>query len=504
MCAVLFATACPRKTDDVNPPGLQRLPALDSAPTTVEKTLLPAHAVESAGASNPSLVENQAAYLAAGYGVINVGAGEPLVDRTPDGTPPPPPGPSPRRLVRFAHLADLQLVDDESPTRLGDFDSVETDAALRPQDPHLCRMANAAVRTINALHHQDPVSFVLMGGDNVDSAQGNELDWVMGILDGNTVHCDSGDDDEMVPGAGNDPKDPFQAEGLSVPWKWVTGNHDALIQGNLPVNDETRATSVGNNAAFGTRDYLHGGAVDHGDFVIPDETRRVLSGPEMLQRVRADGDGHGITAANEATGRAFYTFDVEGTPLRFLILDTAVPTGAAAGVVHQAEIDALITPALDLAASEHKLVVLASHHSVTSLSDGGGLGGTRQVDAVSQDAWRAYVGGYPNVLFSMTAHSHEHRVRLQQTPQGGHWWEVTTASIADYPHQFRSVEIWDEDNGWLTLRTVAVDLSVENDPMAEQGRVLGYVDHTSGWFEKEGRGQVAERNVKLWIQKPAM
>ena len=109
-------------------------------------------------------------------------------------------GPNAKRLLRFTHLADTQVADDESPTRLGQFDADKvTASALRPQDAYLCHMANATVRTINALHKKDPIAFTLLGGDNGDSVQTNEESWILGILSGSDdVECDSGDDGTKV------------------------------------------------------------------------------------------------------------------------------------------------------------------------------------------------------------------------------------------------------------------------------------------------------------------
>jgi len=426
------------------------------------------------------------------------------VTRVIDDSTPPAPGAAAKRLVRFVHLADLQLADDESPTRLGQFDgSGATSSALRPQDAYLCHMANASVRTINALHAKDPIAFTLMGGDNADSAQTNEVDWVLGILTGaDDVECDSGDDDDLVPGPDNDGKDPFKAEGLKMPWKWVTGNHDVLVQGNLKTQ-QYADTALGNEANGGTRRYDNDaqGLVERGDFVVVDPKRALLSRTELLARVGGHGDGHGIGAAEKASGTATYAFDVEGTPLRVLVLDTSHENGGSEGVIKQSHVDATIKPLLDAARAEGKWVILSSHHAVTSLGDGTGLGGEKAADALTSDQWTAFLGGYDNVVFSMVGHSHRHRVNAIKPAVGHPYWEVMTSAIADYPHQFRVVEIFDQDNGWIMLRGTAVDFSVEGDAIALEGKKRGVVDFTSGWLPKEEAG-ASDKNVEIWIKKP--
>jgi hypothetical protein len=400
----------------------------------------------------------------------------------------------------------LQLADDESPTRVGQLDAAGfTSSALRPQDAYLCRMANSAVRTINALHRKDPVAFTIMGGDNADSAQTNEVDWVLGILSGApSVECDSGDDDDMVPGADNDGKDPFVAEGLAMPWRWVTGNHDVLVQGNVAPNEFNRSAVIEDSASNGTRDYRapYLGAVTT-DKIVPDAKRALLSRVELMTKVAGDKDGHGLGAAEKASGRATYTFDPEGTNFRFLVLDTAHDTGGSDGVITQRDVDGTIKPLLDKAKAEGKWVILASHHATSSLTIDGGALGTKEPDALLPAAWTAFIGQYDNVLFSMVGHSHENRVRALTPQAPGHaWWEVMTAAIADFPHQLRLVEIFDQDNGWLMMRATAVDLGVEGDPVAAEGRRRGVIDRTSGWLPDDGSGKVDDRNVELWIKKP--
>lgn len=481
---------------------------LADAPTTKDRTFAPRTARQAAEQGpNPALPDALADYLKRGFGDLDVGAGEGYATRVIDGSTPPPAGANAKRLLRFVHLADLQLADDESPTRLGQFDSAgATSSALRPQDAYLCHMANASVRTINALHRKDPIAFTLMGGDNADSAQTNEVDWVLGILSGaDDVECDSGDDDDIVAGPDNDGKDPFKAEGLAMPWKWVTGNHDVLVQGNLVTNDSNREKALGTDATGGTRFYADGklGAVERGEgIVVADPKRALLSRKELMARVAGHKDGHGLGDAEKSSGMATYTFDAEGTPFRFLVLDTAHENGAAEGVIRQSEVDRAIKPALDKAKADGKWVILASHHAVSSLTDGSGFGGTKAPDALTADQWGAFVGGYPNVLFSMVGHSHRHRVRAV-APAGGHaWWEVMTSAIADWPHQFRVVEIFDQDNGWIMMRATCVDFSVDGDVIAAEGKKRGVVDLTSGWLPADKDITADDRNVEIWIKKP--
>jgi 3',5'-cyclic AMP phosphodiesterase CpdA len=510
----LFAIACSSSTDEggggtTAPPKYKptALPVLASAPTTLDGTLSPTGARQkyTDGANPAASPTDLQSYLDRGFGELAPSAALAHVTRAIDGSTPPAAGPGAKKLLRFVHLADLQLADDESPTRVGQLDSAGfTSSALRPQDAYLCRMANASVRTINAHHRKEPIAFTLMGGDNADSAQTNEVEWVLGILSGGPeIECDSGDDDDVVPGADNDGKDPFVAEGLAMPWKWVTGNHDVLVQGNIAVNEFNSSVAISDTASNGTRDYRNGlkGAIT-ADIVVADPRRALLAPPALMSKVGGDKDGHGIGAAEKASGRATYTFDTEGN-FRVLVIDTSHHSGGSDGVIRQADVDSTIKPLLEKAKADGKWVILASHHATSSLTPEGGALGTKEPDALLPEAWAEFIGGYPNVLFSMVGHSHEHRVRAIKPTGNGHaWWEVMTAAIADFPHQFRVIEIFDQDNGWIMLRATTSDFSVEGDPVALEGRRRGTIDLTSGWLPEDGTGKPDERNVELWIKKP--
>jgi 3',5'-cyclic AMP phosphodiesterase CpdA len=493
--SVLALSGCSSSDDGGGSGGGGGTIPIDPVRLTTEVTLVPEMAaMKPADPRAPSDPANRKAMLAEGFGKLTEQAGEPMVTREPPSDTHPAAGANPKRLVHFVHMPDLQLADDESPTRLASFDSPgTTQGAYRPQDVDMCNMLNAAVKSVNELNGKDAFDFLLLGGDNADSAQTNEVDWVLGILSGRSeVECDSGADDSPVKGAHNDGKDPFEAPGLAVPWKWVTGNHDILIQGNLPVTTGKQTEAVGSKAVGGTRDWSQPGGPLIKDDIVPDEMRKPMMRTELMSMVAADGDGHGLGATQTTSGKAIYTFDVPNTALRFLILDTASETGGSEGLIRQGDVDTVIKPALDQAVTDSKIVILASHHATSSLGDGTGLGGSKQDDAVLQADWETVVSGYSNV----------NRVRWVG-PTGGHgWWEVMTSALADFPHQIRLIEVWDEDNGWLMLRATNVDFSTMGDPVALEARTLGTMDFVAGWASSDGRGEANERNVELWIKKP--
>jgi hypothetical protein len=87
-------------------------------------------------------------------------------------------------------------------------------------------------------------------------------------------------------------------------------------------------------------------------------------------------------------------------------------------------------------------------------------------------------------------------------PPGKHpYWAVFNGPQSEYPHQFRLFEVWDADNGYVMLRITGVDVSVEGDPVAAQGRQRAVIDYTSTWAGTLP-ARADQRNVELWIRKP--
>jgi 3',5'-cyclic AMP phosphodiesterase CpdA len=501
----LLAIACTGGTD--LPPGdagsgPPRLPALADAPLATEKTWILATARVEQPDHSPIVARELAYLLDAGFGDATQGAGLSIVTKTIDGGTPPTPGANRKLLTRFVHLADTQLADDESPGRLAVFDAMGgTNAAFRPQEAWGCVMLNSAVRTVNALHAKTPIDFVITGGDNADNAQKNEQDWFRQIMDGSpSVSCDSGDDDDPVAGAGNDPKDPIFAAGLKMPWKWVTGNHDIENQGNFPYTADQSAANVGTNAEFGARDWKNPArAIVQKMVVVADSKREMMSRANLLDGIASTGDGHGVKdAAARADGKAFYAFDAPGGKVRVVVIDTAAETGASSGVLRTGDVMTRVKPLLEKAETDGVYVIVTSHHSSRSLGDGTGLGGTKQSDAMTTAAWRDFLGGYPHVILHLAGHSHEHHSELAQPTTGHAYWEIETASLADYPGQMKLVEVWDEDDGFLRIRGIPLDYSQVDDPMAAQFRRMQIADWTAGWSDFNNSDPGAN---EFWIPK---
>ena len=501
--SLLLCAACASDNHDPIP-----LLPLTEAPLATERSLRLAHTMQSLPDRAPSDPTMLRALLAEGRGETMAGLGEAIASHTVDGSPAPTPTSPGKLLVRFAHLADTQLADDESPARVVMFDTMSsTYASYRPQEGWGCLMLNAAVRTLNKVHESNPLEFVLLGGDNSDNAQTNEVDWFQSILDGAPrVECDSGADDDPVPGGNNDPKDPFIGIGLTVPWRWVTGNHDVLNQGNFPTS--TRVDEyLANFSSLGTRDWAQPGAPTTNGPVVPDMRRQPLDRASLMAKVAADRDGHGITEADKAGGRAYYHFDVAGGAVRIVVMDTASESGGADGVLHRADLETYVRPALVEAEAQGKYVILVSHHGATTLTDGSDIGGVKQSDAVLTDEWRSFLGGFPHVLLHLGAHTHLFRVSAVTPPAVGTaathaYFEAETDSLADWPGQVRLFEVWDYGN-YIAVKAIPVDYSTENDPITAEARRRQALDYATGWVDPTvGPGADDARAVEMWFKKP--
>lgn len=218
-----------------------------------------------------------------------------------------------RSRVSFVQISDVHLTDEESAARLEFLRFIDDrfKGAYRPNESLTTQTAEAMVQAIRGA--VSPVTgekpaFTIVTGDGADSQQYDEVRWLIDVLDGgHTINPDTGaagyDGVQATPyydpsGADNAFPDlptfgtldlfgaaqaPFQSTGLGMPWYATMGNHDVLVQGNVPLayvgqgGDEDGGHSVSDT--------------DRGHIEIPnDDYQSVVTGDTKLSGIPSDAD----------------------------------------------------------------------------------------------------------------------------------------------------------------------------------------------------------------------
>jgi metallophosphoesterase (TIGR03767 family) len=393
------------------------------------------------------------------------------------------------------HLSDLHVCDAESPARLeyldrhSDPDSPFREdlgdiGTYRPQEILTVQVATMMVRTVNAMPNGPtsgaPIAAVVITGDVTDNAQRNELSWYQGLLEGGTVsprsgsesvsswvgargdvawderywHPDGPPDGEQpdlpmrrfgypaIPGLVEAARRDVHSPGLAIPWMTVHGNHDGLLQGTVPPDADLRALAVGSEritdlppgigplvtklaiGEHGPVRYVHEPTSPR--VSIPGDPDRGFVGPDEFARVTRP------RAAGTGPLSKYYAEDVGA--LRLIALDTVNPHGGWQGSLDGDQL-AWLVEELGMAADRH--VVIASHHPSPTLTNSYAPEGAAPRVLGPQVVDALLAAG--NVVAWIAGHVHFHAAGRHGDDDHG-FWELTTASLIDWPQQGRILE----------------------------------------------------------------
>jgi 3',5'-cyclic AMP phosphodiesterase CpdA len=440
-----------------------------------------------------------------GTGTLQRGPGEPFIDRT-DLAPKSQPV---KTLETFVTIGDPEVTDAQSPARLEMLDRYGSPftAAFRPQETLTGQVFAAQLATVDTMHP----SAVVFTGDMINNDQENELDEFLAILRGGRVDPDSGGpgyqgvqeasdpdpyyyrpavDPPQHPGLLAAAVQPFESPGVHVPWFPVVGDHDLLVQGNLPATAVTNAIATGSRKIVSldpaALQLVESGEVKPRDIdtllahglpgpwmrVTADPKRRELQPDEMIARLRTtSGVGGSGTLLD-------YAFPL-GPHLMGIALDTVSRTGTADGVVRPSQVRWLQA---ELQAAGSRSVMLFSHCALTSC-----IGGDAALSLLDHD---------PHVVAVVSGGSHRSSITPRRVSGGGYWM-ISTSSLVDYPQQVRAFRLEQTANGGRVLQTWMLDPDPSN-KLATISMQLAYLDFQGG-RPQDFAGTPADRNANLYL-----
>jgi len=416
-------------------------------------------------------------------------------------------------LLRFFSMSDIHITDVQSPAQTISFGMQAQpgmSSAYSPVIPYTTHVLDAAVQTVNLLNKKKPFDFGLFLGDAINNSQHNELRWYIDIIDGGNINPNS----DLKSKPPTDYMRPYKAPGLdkSIPWYQVMGNHDHFWSGVEIPNDYIKQAVVGElvlnlgDIIKANKDDLNSRGLYMGIVDAKTTEGKVIdfgptTGYSSLPKVNANAHrflvsrnqwmaeffntisspvGHGFSQDNVKTGFACYTFEPKaGLPLKVIALDdtdcdTCTLGNGALGDLDQGRYDWLVRE-LDKGQAEGKLMIVAAHVPV-----GVSVPGFSMFDPASspkEDALITKLHDYPNLILWMSGHRHFNSVTAMPSPDANRpelgFWVVETASLRDFPQQFRYFDIVRNSDNTISIFTTNVDPVVKPGSPAAKSRSYG-------------------------------
>jgi hypothetical protein len=399
------------------------------------------------------------------------------------------------RLLSFISISDAHITDKESPCQAiyasYQGGSTNNPSTYSPVMFSTTQVLDAAVKTANALHRLLPFDFAISLGDEANGPQYNELRWFIGVMDGQYITPSSG----THAGANTiDYQKPYQAAGLdpAIPWYAVLGNHDHFWMGGLPIiasqqdfTNENVLCLEGNY--MGTID----GSTPYGDVIdVGSITNFIVGGVTNAPKVAADPDRHSLTISNwmrefltttsKPVGHGFSEADVTNSfacysfeprtnmPVKVIVLDDTMSDQdyvfGGQGCLDTNRFNWL-TNELQLGQAQDKLMIVAAHVPLELIGPN---------SPVSNSNLLAALHSYPNLLLWICGHVHLSNIIPQPSPDTNSpeygFWEIETASLRDFPQEFRTFEILRNTDNSISIRVTDIDPEVTPGSPADKSR----------------------------------
>lgn len=250
-------------------------------------------------------------------------------------------------------------------------------------------------------------------------------------------------------------------------------------------------------------DIVHAGSVDDPAFggeaprVVPDPDRRPLVRSEWIDEffnTTSQPVGHGFNLIDRDTGDpedaafACYSFVPNSEiPLKVIVLDVTQSNDDGSFDIHgHGYLDARrlewLQAELASGQANNQLMIIASHipigvsaigsHMEWWLGDENTKPGYE--NAVDLAGLVEILQSAPNLLMWIAGHRHMNVVKAfpsadESRPEQG-FWQVETASLRDFPQQFRTFEIYLNGDYTVSIETLNVDVAVAEGTPAAQSR----------------------------------
>jgi hypothetical protein len=266
--------------------------------------------------------------------------------------------------------------------------------------------------------------------------------------------------------------------------------------------------------------------------VAPDPDRRILSTVEYKQEI---GGSHGYNKVDASERKAsrnnatYYAFRPR-KGIELISLDTVAEGGGQSGNLDDPQYRWL-EKKLIAAQKARRLVIAYGHHTMDTMSNttpdeaagpctppkAGCDADPRKSTPLhrgtkGKKSVRALFLKYRNVIAYVAGHTHDNDIRLFKKGRTG-FWQINTASHADFPQQSREIEIMDNRDGTLSLFATILDHAAPVTPPAPGTAAasltdaqLGSLSRVLAWNDPQRdpdhQGARKDRNAELVLLDP--